>query len=395
MLREPPPPRRHEIARCTADSCHPLFVPFTARELDKLKSTKTGALPTELATLLRRHHTPVRALFSFLDGNRLGKLTRHELRSALLCLGIERTDEEVDCLFLAILERAIEDGEVGLPFRCVQKALLGGTKLSTWMASQAAAKQGLAMRLQELEAELEQSKEETRVAKAVGKAASKRAMEAEAAAQKATDREAMLAAANAEQSAQNDDLRRHLKDVESQRERAQSRVGELEREVKQLQANLDYHTALAAAAEEAATGNEAVMAAAKAELSAQNEGLHHYLAHVESERARAQSRVSELEREVKQLRPDQSRPHRVNHAGAAASDEIEDVELQALHAAPVPMPAPLQPTVSKEESSKARGKAKARMVVAEVEDGTPRTAELERRMQETDEEIVARIFRDM
>ena len=91
----------------------------------------------------------------------------------------------------------------------------------------------------------------------------------------------------------------------------------------------------------------------------------------------------------------------MSHAGGAADDDAEDEELQALHAAqlghtlaPLAVPEPLQPKASKAPSSKARGKAKAR-VVEEVEDGTPTTAELQCRMQETDEEIVARILRDL
>ena len=96
----------------------------------------------------------------------------------------------------------------------------------------------------------------------------------------------------------------------------------------------------------------------------------------------------------------------MEHVAAAADDEAEDEELlEALHAAQRLQT--LAPAVTAEElradepkviqlSSKARGKAKARVVVAEVEDGTPTTAELQRRLEEeTDDEIVARLLRDL
>ena len=435
-MRYPPPPRRHEIARCSAfDSCQPLFVPFTARELDKLKSTRTGALPSELATLLRRHHTPVRALFYFLDINRLGRLTRHELRAALLCLGIERSRDEVDALFLGILERAIEDGEVTLPFRCVQKALLGGIQMTKWVTSQAAGKQGLASRVQQLEAELEKTREDAKVARVVEQAASKRAAAAEAAAHQATNAAAKQTAAAAEQSGKSDGLRHYLAHVESERAREAERTSDLEREVKSLREQLEAaHHELKSVREElrraGAAGSSGVAAsprgvvppptratppcsptistaasmpaasvpAAKAP-AARAVAAGALAARAPAARAPAVPRVAPSTHVP-------SRPRRVEHVAAAADDEAEDEELlEALHAAQRLQT--LAPAVTAEElradepkviqlSSKARGKAKARVVVAEVEDGTPTTAELQRRLEEeTDDEIVARLLRDL
>lgn len=229
------PPRRNAIAKCAAyDACHPLFVPFTAGELQKLKKTRTVSLPTQLASMLRRHHTPVRALFQFLDGDSSGLLTRYELRTSLRCLGIDRSDEEVDALFRAcdaqkeidislsyahtqfrvaqfrvavgMLETAIEDGEVALPFRCVQKALLGGARVSSWVTAQAQGRQGLTTRLQRAEADMEAAKEEARAARVAEHLATERAVAAEAAAARATEQAAKLTTSTTEKADQNTGL---------------------------------------------------------------------------------------------------------------------------------------------------------------------------------------------
>ena len=81
-------------------------------------------LPKKLRMLLKRHRAPVRSLFSTLDGNLDGAITRHELWTSLQAIGVPLSLEDADLLFRALLEFAIGKGEVALSFRAVQKALL-------------------------------------------------------------------------------------------------------------------------------------------------------------------------------------------------------------------------------------------------------------------------------
>ena len=211
----PPPPRRHAIRASKDLSCHPIFVPFSKRELDRLQKTKTDALPTELSTLLRKHHTPVRTLFQFLDGDLNGSLTRFELRTALGCLGIERSQEDVDGLFLALLEVAIQDGEVQIPFRCVQKILRSDcSRVNTWLTTQHMGRQGLATRLQRAEAEIEKAEQAAAAARAREQRTAERAAEVEP----LQRRVAELDAKAAQRGGQSDGLRTYMKHIETERE---------------------------------------------------------------------------------------------------------------------------------------------------------------------------------
>jgi Ca2+-binding EF-hand superfamily protein len=85
---------------------------------------KKELLPKKLRMLLKRHRAPVRTLFSTLDGNLDGAITRHELWTSLQAIGVPLCLEDADLLFRALLEFAIGKGEVSLSVRAVQKALL-------------------------------------------------------------------------------------------------------------------------------------------------------------------------------------------------------------------------------------------------------------------------------
>ena len=57
-----------------------------------------------------------------------GGLTRRDLHNSLGCLGIKLTPWSCDNLFRALLEYAIEDGEVTLSYHIIHKALLHNFK---------------------------------------------------------------------------------------------------------------------------------------------------------------------------------------------------------------------------------------------------------------------------
>ena len=102
----------------------PLYVPLDHSEVDELSRGRIELLPKKLRMLLKRHRAPVRSLFSTLDGNLDGAITRHELWTSLQAIGVPLCLEDADLLFRALLEFAIGKGEVSLSFRAVQKALL-------------------------------------------------------------------------------------------------------------------------------------------------------------------------------------------------------------------------------------------------------------------------------
>ena len=125
----------HTTVKGPQDIWPPFFAPLSPAELQKLKEVKYSALPAKLHDLLRRHYTPVRHLFRFLGGNLDGTLTRHELYRALKALGVELTKADAEDLFRGLLEFAIDEGEVALSFRSIQKAIYSvksGHKLTTY-----------------------------------------------------------------------------------------------------------------------------------------------------------------------------------------------------------------------------------------------------------------------
>ena len=102
----------------------PLFAPLSQAERKALQASSASTIPQQLAALLQQHHTRVIDLFRALDKNADGEVTRPELADALLQLGVEATDDEVDELF----DRLDPDHSGGIVFRELQKALSDATR---------------------------------------------------------------------------------------------------------------------------------------------------------------------------------------------------------------------------------------------------------------------------
>ena len=113
----PPPVRIHGRDERCPDACAPLFAPLTEEEQQILaaEDLDPSQLLQMLRKLLQKHRTPVRHLFRGLASPD-GGLTRRDLHNSLGCLGIKLTPWSCDNLFRALLEYAIEDGEVTLSY---------------------------------------------------------------------------------------------------------------------------------------------------------------------------------------------------------------------------------------------------------------------------------------
>lgn len=220
-------------------SRRPLFAPLSPRDLQKLRETSVSELPSRLHDLLRRHHTPVRYLFRCLDGNHDGMLTREELWKALRCFGLEVSRAEARAIFRGLLEFAINDGDVALSYRSVQKALLRNEVSRVKISEQPESKNG-AMRERVGKIEMAHAKacldKETAMASATKaeQAAARAAADAAKAkaAQKALKVKAnKAAAAAAEASKQAEALREYLDHSEEARVFAEECAEELHTEV--------------------------------------------------------------------------------------------------------------------------------------------------------------------
>ena len=85
-------------------------MPLDHSEVDELSRGRIELLPKKLRMLLKRHRAPVRSLFSTLDGNLDGAITRHELWTSLQAIGVPLSLDDADLLFRALLEFAIGKG---------------------------------------------------------------------------------------------------------------------------------------------------------------------------------------------------------------------------------------------------------------------------------------------
>ena len=218
------------------DSCSPFFAPLSDKELQKLKEAKVVALPMRLRSILRKHYTPIRHLFRCFDGNEHGMLTKQELQRSLKCLGVELQKYEVDALFQALLNVAIDEGDVSLSFRSVQKAFQQPERVAAHVLAQS-------REVRELSERLESSEAARDKASKAAASATARAEKAEAAAAAATARaEKAEAEAKQERSRrikagkQGEGLRAYLEFVDSSKEMAEDKVLRLEQELAALRA---------------------------------------------------------------------------------------------------------------------------------------------------------------
>ena len=218
------------------DSCSPFFAPLSDKELQKLKEAKVVALPMRLRSILRKHYTPIRHLFRCFDGNEHGMLTKQELQRSLKCLGVELQKYEVDALFQALLNVAIDEGDVSLSFRSVQKAFQQPERVAAHVLAQS-------REVRELSERLESSEAARDKASKAAASATARAEKAEAAAAAATTRaEKAEAEAKQERSRrikagkQGEGLRAYLEFVDSSKEMAEDKVLRLEQELAALRA---------------------------------------------------------------------------------------------------------------------------------------------------------------
>ena len=90
----------------------------------RTRADVVAELPIRLHELLRRHHARTLDVFRALDQTNDGLVTRDELEKALRSLGVHLSYSDMNDLFRGLLEATIEDGELALSFRGIQRALM-------------------------------------------------------------------------------------------------------------------------------------------------------------------------------------------------------------------------------------------------------------------------------
>ena len=202
-------------------------------------------LPARLRAILRKHYTPVRHLFRNMDGNLDGQITKQELGRSLKCLGIDLAAWQLDDLFRGLLMFAIEEGDVTLSFRNVQKALMQPGRVSAHILSQSRELNDLKEMLERTEDKLSKAIKQatTQAARAdkaekAEKAAIARAEKAEAEARRQKAAAKKEKSARLKASSQGEGLRAYLQFIEDGKEEAEQRAVTLAEELDELRSEV-------------------------------------------------------------------------------------------------------------------------------------------------------------
>ena len=279
----PPPVRIHGRDERCPDACAPLYAPLTEEEQQILaaEDLDPSQLLQMLRKLLQKHRTPVRHLFRGLASPD-GGLTRRDLHNSLGCLGIKLTPWSCDNLFRALLEYAIEDGEVTLSYHVIHKALLHNFKGAECISA-------LEKERREILDKMNHAIATCSAARRAEVAATQAATQAEVAAEKAVaeaNEEAAERVAAAQSAASEATLE------------ADGRVAAADAAV----ADAVVKAEAAQAAERTAIELAHAEAAARLQAQAQTQGLAEYVSFLETAKAEAEARADDLMNQLFELR---------------------------------------------------------------------------------------------